>query len=1040
MPNGESKERRGAVTNIVRGSIRYKSIFRLVLVVFGIVGIVGLAKMNKDELPTFEITQGLVAAVYPGADVQQVEQEVGKPLEQMLFTFSEVNRETTKVVSKDGMCYIYVDLLSPSAKKDEVWSKIKLKIDSFKSSLPAGVLAVVVMGDFSALTSVLVAMVSEDKGYSELQEYADDFCDRLKKIPTLSNVSVSGLQQEEIAVEIDPERLAAYGISPASLVWNYQTSTLQTLGGSFTTDYANSPIHVPGTVSTEEQLYNKIVYSSPGGEVLRLRDIATVERRHAAPSSLAEYNGTPAVIFSIEMRPDNDIVSFGKEVDRVMAEFESGLPDSVTLSKITDQPKVVGSSVWSFLRDLVISMLVVIAVMLLLFPLKSALIASSAVPVCTAIALAIMFLTDIPLNTVSLAALIVVLGMIVDDSVITMDGYMDKIGRGMTRMQAACSSAQELFMPMLIATSAISLMFFPAKKLITGYLGEFVGTFPWVVAFSLMTSLAYAILVVPSLEVKFIGQSTPDKENFLSRIQAKLFVGMQKGYEFLQTKCFRHPWITVGIGVGTVVLGLVMFSQSSIQMMPMAPRPIFAVEVYLDPSCGLDRTQKVADSLSTLLRRDPRVVSVTEFIGTGTPRFHATYAPVLPGPNVAQLIVNTKSNLATEEVLKEYESAYEHIFPEAFIHFKQMDYQGTSTPVEFKVSGDDYAEVKEVADRIEAYMHTLDGLKWVHSDADFMTSAIRLDLDGDQASRLGVNRSMMNLSLAGSTAGVPLMTVREGNSEIPVRLYGSMLGPDSGYDEIGNTLVPTSLPGVMVPLRQVTQMSPEWFPESLCRQNGQTCISVGADTRIGAGQPAISKKIERYIEKNIELPEGVSVTAGGLSSTNRAIIPEIVMAFFAAVAVLFFFLLLHFKKVSLAVLTIILSCLCLFGAFFGLWIFKLDFSMTAVLGLISLVGIIVRNGIILFEYAEELHYVKKIPLKEAAEEAGKRRMRPIFLTSCTTALGVLPMILSGDLMWMPMGVVICFGTLLSVLLITLIMPVSYWLIFRRHDAKISRQQ
>ena len=232
MPSGESKERRGAVTNIVRGSIRYKSIFRLVLVVFGIVGIVGLAKMNKDELPTFEITQGLVAAVYPGADVQQVEQEVGKPLEQMLFTFSEVNRETTKVVSKDGMCYIYVDLLSPSAKKDEVWSKIKLKIDSFKSSLPAGVLAVVVMDDFSALTSVLVAMVSEDKGYSELQEYADDFCDRLKKIPTLSNVSVSGLQQEEIAVEIDPERLAAYGISPASLVWNYQTSTLQTLGGS----------------------------------------------------------------------------------------------------------------------------------------------------------------------------------------------------------------------------------------------------------------------------------------------------------------------------------------------------------------------------------------------------------------------------------------------------------------------------------------------------------------------------------------------------------------------------------------------------------------------------------------------------------------------------------------------------------------------------------------------------------------------------------------------------------------------------------------
>lgn len=1036
MPENESKSRRGAITALVRGSIKFQPIFRLVLVTFVVVGILGLVKMNKDELPTFEITQGLVAAVYPGADVHQVEEQVGKPLEELLFSFSEVNRENTKVVSKDGMCYIYVDLLTPSIKKDEVWSKIKLRIDTFKSSLPPGVLAVVVMDDFSALTSVLVAMVSDDKGYSELQEYADEFCDMLKKIPSLANVSVSGLQQEEIAVEIDPERLAAYKISPASLVLDYQTSTQQALGSSFTTRYANSPVHVPGTVSTEEQLYNKIVYTSPEGEVLRLRDIATVERREAAPSSLAEYNGVPAVIFSIEMRPDNDIVSFGAEVDKVMDEFMAGLPDSVTLSKITDQPKVVGSSVWSFLRDLLISMLVVIAVMLMLFPLRSALIASSAVPVCTAIALAIMFLTGIPLNTVSLAALIVVLGMIVDDSVITMDGYMDKISKGMGRMQAACTSAQELFMPMLMATSAISLMFFPIKKIITGYLGEFVGAFPWVIAFSLMTSLAYAVLVIPSLEVRFIGQSSKkEKENFISRMQAALFVAMQKGYDFLQSKCFRHPWVTMGVAVGTVGLGLLMFSQSNIQMMPMAPRPIFAIEVYLDPSCGLDRTRQVADSLSGILRRDSRVVSVTEFIGTGTPRFHATYAPVLPGPNVAQLIVNTKSNRATEEVLREYESAYEHLFPEAYIHFKQMDYQGTSTPVEVKISGDEYDQVKKISDMIETYMMTLEGLKWVHSDADFLTSSIRLDLDSEQASRLGVNRSMMNISLAGSLGGVPLMTVREGNSEIPVRLYGTGFDADSEYEDIMNTLVPTSIPGTMVPIRQVADMEPEWFPESLCRQNGQTCIAVGADTKIGASQPRIAKKIEKYIEDNIEIPEGVTVTMGGLSSTNKAIIPEIVLAFFAAVAVMFFFLLFHFKKVSLAVLTLVLSCLCLFGAFFGLWIFRLDFSMTAVLGLISLVGIIVRNGIILFEYAEELRFVKKVPLKEAAEEAGKRRMRPIFLTSCTTALGVLPMILSGDTMWMPMGVVICFGTLLSVLLITLIMPVSYWLIFRRRDAK-----
>ena len=215
----------------------------------------------------------------------------------------------------------------------------------------------------------------------------------------------------------------------------------------------------------------------------------------------------------------------------------------------------------------------------------------------------------------------------------------------------------------------------------------------------------------------------------------------------------------------------------------------------------------------------------------------------------------------------------------------------------------------------------------------------------------------------------------------------------------------------------------------ISRINGNQVICIGADMKYGKSQPTATKAIKEYLS-SIDLPEGISVEFGGLNSINRSIGPEIVITFFAAVFILFMFLLFHFKKISLAILTIVLSTLCLFGAFFGLWIFKLDFSMTAVLGLISLVGIIVRNGIIMFEYAEELRFQKGMNVKDAAQEAGKRRMRPIFLTSCTTALGVLPMIISGDLLWMPMGVVICFGTLLSVFLITLIMPISYWQMFR----------
>lgn len=1023
-------QNKGLTSRLVLGAIKNRNIVDLFLFLLIGLGIVGLVTMNKDEFPTFEIKQGLIAAVYPGADVHQVEEELGKPLEQMLFSMSEISRPQTKVVNKDGMCYIYTDLTVSSSQKTETWSKIKLKIDSFKQTLPPGVLAIVVLDDFSSLTSVLISIEAPDKGYAEMNELARDLSDRLREIPELANASIIGEQSEEFAVIADMDRLSQYGISPSALMLDYQSANLQALGGTFSTDYVSSPVHIAKNVTSEKELAERIIRTSKEGQSLRLGDVAKIERRYKEPSSLISFNGRSAVILSIEMSPDNNIVAFGKDVDRVIGEFLKEAPESVSITRITDQPKVVGDSVWSFIRDLIISMLVVILVMMLLFPIKSALIASSGVPVCTAIALALMYLNGITLNTVSLAALIVVLGMIVDDSIITMDGYMDKLGRGMSRLDAAQASAQELFKPMFMATFAISAMFFPMLKLIHGYLGDFVSTFPWVITFALMSSLAYAILVVPSLETRFITSPSSESKGIINKFQNILFRGMQTAYDFVQDKCFKHAGLTILSGVAAIALGLLMFSRMNLQLMPMANRPLFAIEVYLDPDSSIEQTQAVTDSLSRMLRKDERIVSVTEFIGTGSPRFHATYSPILPGPNVAQLIVNTKSNKDTRECLKEYESFYEHYFPNALIRFKQMDYQGVSIPVEVRVFGDDYEQIRAVSDSIKSYMSTLEMIKWVHSDGDNLIPTINLELKGDEATRLGVNRALMNLSLTSALNGVPISSIREGDVTIPVNLYSQDFQKDATYDNIGNTLVATAIPGQMVPLRQVADVSPGWEPEVLTRINGKQAIVVGADMKYGYSQPTAIKAIKEYLSRTT-MPEGVSVEFGGLNSINSSIGPEIVLAFFAAVFVLFMFLLFHFKKISLAVLTIVLSSLCLFGAFFGLWIFGLDFSMTAVLGLISLVGIIVRNGIIMFEYAEELRFEKGYSVKDAAQEAGKRRMRPIFLTSCTTALGVLPMIISGDLLWMPMGVVICFGTMLSVFLITLIMPVSYWQIFRK---------
>ena len=1029
-------ERKKSIIDFVTAN---KNIIYLLLCMLIGVGVFGLTKMNKDEFPTFEIKQGLIAAVYPGATSEQVMEEVGKPLEQMLFSFQEVNRNNLKISCQDGLCYILTDLNTPMSEKDRVWSKIKLKIEDVKMTLPQGVLAVVVMDDFSSVSTSLIAIESSDKTPSELKDYATALCDELRKIPSLAKATVYGERGEEIAVTLDAARLAEYSLSPSQILLDIKTSDLKLPSGSLNTEGARLNVHVSSPFSGEQEIADKIIYSDPLGGSLRVKDIATVERCTSSPSSYVNYNGNSAIIISVEMLPGNNVIEFGKQMDKTLDTFRSPLPDSVSVSKITDQPRVVGRSVFSFLRDLLISILVVIGVMLMLFPFRSAAIASSGVPVCTAIALAVMYLTRMELNTVSLAALIVVLGMIVDDSIITMDGYMNHLSLGKSRKDAARDSARELILPMFMATAAISLMFFPCLGIISGYLGEFVSIFPWVILIALFASLAYAVFVVPNLEIRFIRNARHTGGGPLSKIQNRFFDALQHGYDRIQDKCFAHQGLTLALGAGSVLLGLFIFSRLTVQMMPEADRDFFAMEVNLDAGSGLEDTRAVVDSLESIMLKDSRVKSATSFIGSSAPRFNATYPPATPAPNFAQLIVNTKSLKATSELIPLYEKTLEHLFPQALVRVKQMDYQGV-VPIEIMLYGEDRYALTQTASQIEGYMRSLDDeLKWVHSTSDESVNWANVILDPVEAARLGVNKSLMSLSLAANLQGQTIASLSEAGEQIPVKLYSRDKDAPVNAEDLLDLPVATSIPSVSVPLRQVASITPEWESKELVRYGGKDAVIISADMKYQKSQPVSAAKIRAFVD-TLELPQGVSVEFNGLSSVNEGVIPEIALSFICAVLVLFFFLLFHFKKISLACLTIGISTLCFFGAFFGLWIFSLDFSITAVLGLISLVGIIVRNGIILFDYAEELRRDEGMSVREAAALAGKRRMRPIFLTSLTTALGVLPMILSHDNLWMPMGVVICFGTLLSIALITLIMPIAYSHIFSRGEKRLKRTQ
>ena len=482
--------------------LEHYSITLLIIGIFFVLGIFGMYDMPKDEFPHAIIRQGVVVAVYPGATTEEVEQQVARPLERYLFTYGEVNRVKTTTTSQNGMCIVMVKLNDDVNNKDEVWSKIKHGLNGFKSQL----LAIVVNDDFGNTSALLIAIESDQRSYRELKEYSDELSDRLRRIPSVANVKLFGEQKEQISLYVDRQRLQAYGIGQQMLFSRLQAQGITTMSGSIDDDDQQIPIHVAALDNSEEEIANQIIISDPlTGKVARVRDVARVVREYEPMSSRIEQDGHPCVLLSMEMNPGNNVVQYGREVDKVLDDFRANeLPDDVKVTRIADKPKVVHISVTDFLRDLLIAMLVIILVMMVLFPLRSAIVASITIPLSTFVSVAFMYMLGIELNIVTLAALIVVLGMVVDNSIVVIDGYLEYLGKGQEPKRAAIESARQYFMPMMLATICICAIFYPFLITMKGIFHDCLKDFPITVTINLMVSLFLAVTVIPFLEVRLI--------------------------------------------------------------------------------------------------------------------------------------------------------------------------------------------------------------------------------------------------------------------------------------------------------------------------------------------------------------------------------------------------------------------------------------------------------------------------------------------------------------------------------------------------------
>ena len=1002
--------------------------FRITFLIVGclfVFGIYALARIPKQEFPEYTIRQGVVVGVYPGATAEEVEEQLAKPLEQFLMTYKEVKRAKTTSTSQNGMCYVMVELNDDVNDKDEVWSKVKHGLAAFKMQLPAGVAAVVTNDDFGDTSALLITLESDTRSYRELKGYMDDLSDRLRRIESVSNLRPYGVQQEQISVYADPERLAAYGIGEKTLSAALAAQGLIPLGGSVSNAETETPIHIAPSLAGEREVAEQIVWSDPEGHVLRVKDVARVVREYDDPDSYIRNNGHRCVLLSLEMQAGNNIVEYGREVDEVLHAFiEEELPADVSVQRIADQAKVVGDSVHSFLRDLFVAMAIIIVVMMLLFPLRSAIVAALTIPMSTFISVGMMYLCGIPLNTVTLAALVVVLGMIVDNSIVVIDGYLDYLGRGHSRWFAAVESAREFFPSLLLATICICMIFYPILFTMTGMMGDFLTWFPWTITINLMVSLLLAVMVIPFLEILIIPAvhvRRDGRRSFTDRVHDV--------YRRVLAWTFRHGWLTISLGAASVVVSLLIATQLKFRMVPFADRDQFAVEIYLRPDTPLERTGAVADSVYRALRADERVKSVTSFVGCSSPRFQMSYAPQIAGKNYAQFIVNTTSVGDTEAILDEYADAWADRFPEAYVKFKQLDYQNVPS-LEFRFYGSDIDSLRAAADRLMARMRQMPELQWVHTDYEDPRAIAEVRLDPVTASQLGITRTVVAANMALASGDVAVGSVWEGDYRLPVVLKRDARLGERSLSDIGDTYVSSPVPGVSVPLRQIADVEPAWSQSKIVHRNGMRCITVTADLKRGANAMRMTSRISRMLKDEIPLPPGVETELGGAHEFDAETLPPIAAGLSISLVIIFFFILVNFRKFGITLVVMASMSLCLFGAMIGLWIADFTIGLTSVLGFITLLGMIVRNVILMYQHAEDKRKVCHWSGKLAAYDAGKRRMVPIFLTTATTAVGVVPMMLGGSTFWAPVGVTIFAGGIGSLILVVTILPVLYSKIYK----------
>ena len=1020
--------------NPVRAALRYPQVTLVLSGILFVAGFYALLTMPRREDPKITIRTGIVAAVYPGATSREVEDQVTRKIEERLFRFSEVRREKTFSTTRNGMVIINVDLNKSVKDSDEFWSKLRLDMAQLKATdLPAGVRGPIVDSDFGDTVAALIAVHGGHYGPRELKDYAQTVETGLRAIPAVSKIKRIGDQKEEIDISTSSERLSQYSVNPLKVMGALQGRNTPQFAGRVPAGQSKVPINSGGRIQTEDEIRQIMVDVPPTGQPVYIGDLATVERVYQDPAEYARISGEQTILLAVEMHEGNNIVDFGNTLRTTLKKIQTTLPPEVKLDLVADQSRVVSERINDFFREFGIAIVAVILVTMLLLPMRVALVSAIAIPVSVSMTFGMLDACGIELQQVSIAALIVVLGMVVDNAIVIVDYYVGLLDRKVPIDEAAERCATEMAVPVLTATLAIIAAFAPLV-LLTGAVGEFIRALPIAVAISLGTSFFVAMLLTPLMARYFIRQGLVDHSQEDSGEARKLtpLDHMQKGYNRVITWAMLNKKLVLVSSVAAFVAGLGILAMVPQLFFPLAERDQFVMDVWLPEGAKIEATDAAVRQIEAVLSKEKQVKMYASFLGESAPRFYYNVNPQAPAANYAQILVNTGSAKETPKLVERLRERLPDVAPEARVFVKELQQgQIMEAPVEVRISGDDIATLETLGNQAEEILRHTPGATYIHTDWHEDAWQVGMNVREEVANRMGLTNAGIAQQLAAGFEGAPMTTFWEGDRGVDVVLRLDPADRQS-FQNVSDTYVISPVTGAKVPLAAVASLTSEWQPGRIVRRNGVRTLTVRAFPCRGT----LASEILGHARKQLDtmaLPAGYRIDYGGEFENKQEISGEMRNALLLSLVLIFLILLFQFRTLIDPLIVMVAFPLALPGAALGLLVTHNTFGFTAFIGIISVGGLVVRNSIILIDYIHQ-RMKNGVELEAAALEAGERRLRPIFLTSAAAAVGVIPMILSGSSLWSPLASVIAFGLLGSMVFTLVAIPVLFVVAHRRHAA------